>query len=105
MGREEGGGFRMGNKMYNYCVPLSRLGFPGSSEVKASACNAGDPGSIPGLGRPRRVGVQKGLVGYSLELQRVCAKPLSTNIDNGLPVCQALFLPGFVLNAVSNEVG
>ena len=26
-------------------------GFPGSSEVKASACKAGDPGSIPGLGR------------------------------------------------------
>ena len=25
--------------------------FPGGSEVKASACNAGDPGSIPGLGR------------------------------------------------------
>ena len=33
-------------------VPLFYfLGFPGSSEVKASACNAGDPGSIPGLGR------------------------------------------------------
>ena len=32
---------------------LSRLvmGFPGSSEVKASAWNAGDPGSIPGSGR------------------------------------------------------
>ena len=27
------------------------LGFPGSSEVKASACNVGDPGSIPGLER------------------------------------------------------
>ena len=27
------------------------MGFPGGSEVKASACNAGDPGSIPGLGR------------------------------------------------------
>ena len=26
-------------------------GFPGGSEVKASASNAGDPGSIPGLGR------------------------------------------------------
>ena len=25
--------------------------FPGGSEGKASACNAGDPGSIPGLGR------------------------------------------------------
>ena len=26
-------------------------GFPGGSEVKASACRVGDPGSIPGLGR------------------------------------------------------
>ena len=26
-------------------------GFPGGSEVKASACNVGDPGSIPGSGR------------------------------------------------------
>ena len=25
--------------------------FPGSSAGKESACNAGDPGSIPGLGR------------------------------------------------------
>ena len=24
---------------------------PGGSDGKASACNAGDPGSIPGLGR------------------------------------------------------
>ena len=27
------------------------LGFPGGSEVKASAWNAGEPGSIPGSGR------------------------------------------------------
>ena len=26
-------------------------GFPGSSAGKESSCNAGDPGSIPGLGR------------------------------------------------------
>ena len=26
--------------------------FPGGSVGKESACNAGDPGSIPGLGRP-----------------------------------------------------
>ena len=26
-------------------------GFPGGSEGKVSACNAGDPGSIPGMGR------------------------------------------------------
>ena len=35
-----------------YCVPHPYIwGFPGSSEVKASACNAGELGSIPGLGR------------------------------------------------------
>ena len=27
------------------------MGFPGDSEVKASACNVGDLGSVPGLGR------------------------------------------------------
>ena len=27
------------------------MGFPGGSDGKGSACNAGDPGSIPGLGR------------------------------------------------------
>ena len=27
------------------------LGFPGGSDGKVSACNAGDPGSIPGSGR------------------------------------------------------
>ena len=27
------------------------MGFPGGSEVKASACNAGDLGSNPGSGR------------------------------------------------------
>ena len=27
------------------------LGFPGGSEAKASACNVGDLGLIPGLGR------------------------------------------------------
>ena len=31
-------------------------GFPGGSEVKASACNVGDLGSIPGLGRSRGEG-------------------------------------------------
>ena len=27
------------------------MGFPAGSDSKESACNAGDPGSIPGLGR------------------------------------------------------
>ena len=32
-------------------TPSLVLGFPGGSDGKASACNAGDPGSIPGSGR------------------------------------------------------
>ena len=28
------------------------MGFPGGSAGKESACNAGDLGAIPGLGRP-----------------------------------------------------
>ena len=31
-------------------------GFPGGSDPKESACNAEDPGSIPGLGRSLREG-------------------------------------------------
>ena len=33
------------------CTHIMCLCFPGGSEVKASACNAGNLGSIPGSGR------------------------------------------------------
>ena len=33
------------------CHPLPLMGFPGGSDDKESACNAGDMGLIPGLGR------------------------------------------------------
>ena len=32
-------------------IPLPFLGFSGGSDYKESACNAGDPGLIPGSGR------------------------------------------------------
>ena len=35
----------------NIFASIYQWGFPGGSEVKASASSAGDPGSIPGLGR------------------------------------------------------
>ena len=38
------------------------MGFPGSSAGKESACNAGGPGSIPGLGRSPGEGI-----GYPLQ--------------------------------------
>ena len=36
---------------------LTNLGFPDSSVGKESACNAGDPSSIPGLGRSTGKGI------------------------------------------------
>ena len=44
------------HKLQHYFFgPISRvLGFPCSSVSKESACCAGDPGSIPGLGRSPR---------------------------------------------------
>ena len=39
---------------FHYChhiIGILPESFPGGSEVKAPACNVGDPGSIPGLGR------------------------------------------------------
>ena len=44
-----------------------QVGFPGGSEVKASACNAGDLGSIPGLGRSPGEGNGNPLQYYCLE--------------------------------------
>ena len=41
---------------------FSCMGFPGSSADKESPCNAGDPSSIPGLGRPPEEGI-----GYPLQ--------------------------------------
>ena len=46
-------------RSFSYCMGASNLvlyflawGFPGSSAGKESTYNAGDPGSIPGSGRP-----------------------------------------------------
>ena len=43
-------------------VHMGSLGFPDSSAGKESACNAGDPGSIPGSGRSAGEGI-----GYPLQ--------------------------------------
>ena len=59
-----------------YLYPEGNGGFPGSSEVKASTCNAWDPGAIPGSGRFLGEGIlqvflpgeshgRRSLVGYS----------------------------------------
>ena len=37
--------------MFLCWIHICKVGFPSGSDGKASVCNAGDPGSIPGLGR------------------------------------------------------
>ena len=41
----------------NKFLKNNKMGFSGSSDGKESACNAGDPGSIPGSGRPSGEGL------------------------------------------------
>ena len=43
------------------------MGFPGGSDWKESACNVGDPGSVPGLGRSPGEGKNYPLQYYCLE--------------------------------------
>ena len=55
------------------------MGFPGSSVGKESTCNAGDPDSIPVLGRSAGEGI-----GYPLQYS--WASPVAQVVKN-LPVC------------------
>ena len=47
---------RSGRASISMQIAVSR-GFPGNSAGKESACNSGDPGSIPGLGRSPGEGI------------------------------------------------
>ena len=51
------------------------LGFLDSSVGKESACNAGDPGSIPGMGRSTREGID-------FPLQYSCASLVAQLVEN-----------------------
>ena len=69
---------------------MYKEGFPGGSDGKASACNAGNPGSSPGLGRSPEEGngnpciqnlpANAGEVGSISELER------SPGEENGNPL-------------------
>ena len=48
--------FKMNILIYDIKISIIRLGFPGGSVVKNLPGNAGDAGSIPGLGRSLGVG-------------------------------------------------
>ena len=60
-----------------YTLPM---GFPDSSVGKESTCNAGDPGSIPGSGRPAGKGI-----GYLLQYSWAS---LVAQLVKNLPVMQ-----------------
>ena len=67
--------------LYLLCT-LFLLGFPDSSVGKESACNAGDPGSIPGSGRSPGEGIgyplqysQASLVAQLVKSPPACGRP------------------------------
>ena len=85
-------------------------GFPGGSEGKASACNAGDPGLTPGLGRSPGEGHGNPLQNSCLEnpmgggawwapVHRI-AKSLTwlSDFPSFLPFSLPFFLPSFFLS-------
>ena len=49
------------------------MGFPGGSESKESACNAGDLGSIPGSGRSleKRMATHSHIIAWKIPLNTV----------------------------------
>ena len=63
-------------------LPLLLMGFPGGSDGKESACNAGDLGSIPGLGRSPGEGIGN-------PLQYSC---LENSMDRGGFLLHGIFL-------------
>ena len=62
------------------------MGFPGSSAGKESTCNAGDPGSIPGLGQSPGEGI-----GYPLQYS--WASLVSQTVKNPLAMQETWIRP------------
>ena len=78
--------------LYSSFIPerKERKGFPGGSEVKVSACNAGDVGSIPGSGRsPGEEALFLGFlkVLFSIVAVSIC---ISTKSVRGFPFLHTL---------------
>ena len=57
------------------------MGFPASSDGKESACNAGDPGSTPGLGRPPGEGIGYPFQYFGASLVTQLVKDLSAMLE------------------------
>ena len=64
---------------------MNILGFPVSSVGKESACNAGDPGSIPGVGRSPGEGI-----GYPLQYS--WASLVAQLVKKNLPAMQETWI-------------
>ena len=71
------------------------LGFPGSSVGKESACNAGDPGLIPGLGRSTEEGV-----GHPLQY---CWASLVAQLVKNLPAMWEIWVRPLVRGSIQEK--
>ena len=75
------------NIFWKLFTKLLMLGFPNSSVGKESACNAGDPSSIPGLGRSPGEGIRYPLQYSSLENSMDCKVHGVTKSQTSMHAC------------------
>ena len=83
-------------------------GFPGGSAGKESACNVGDPGLIPGLGRSPREGngylLQDSGLEYSTESKSPRGRKVSdTSEQLSLSHCVSVFLSQWHCFLINNK--
>ena len=76
------------SKVLNLSDKSACFGFPGSSAGEESACNAGEPGSIPGSGRSVAEGI-----GYPLQYSWAS---LVAHLVKSLPAMQATWFNPWV---------
>ena len=65
-------GMQQGDSVIHVSILFQKDSFPDSSAGKESACNAGDPGLIPGLGRSPGEGKGSPLQYFGLESSMDC---------------------------------
>ena len=81
-------------------------GFPGGSEDKAFACNAGDPGLIPGLGRPleKEMATHSSILAWRIPWTEEPGGLQSTGLQRVGHDWANSFIRSFILSAKTNCV-
>ena len=81
------------------------MGFPGGSDGKESACNAGDPGLIPGLGRSPGEWNGYPLQDFCLEISTNCRTTVHGVAKSRTPLSDSYFTSITPTSPLKNPAG